>query len=407
MKKIFFHIFAVLFFSLNASAQLIPVDDNAPARQYPFVNTIFNRIFNSRSLDSFYQKLYALKKNNKGVVNIVHIGDSHIQADFLSGFVRNNLQQFFGNAGRGLVFPYQLAQANAPPDIISSSNTVWQFNRVAHPEISITPGISGYAIKTNALGATIDFTVKNETGNQSFNRLKFFLDSNASSSWILQAENNSAPFIIKNEDNNNALYNEVLLEQTTNSFSLSSLPSGTAKEFYGVSLENDNPGILYHTIGVNGVRYDQYNIAPLFWNQLPALNADLFIISLGTNEAQRTGFDEKSFHQAVSLFIQKLKAASPGAAILITTNADAYKGRRSNRVLRDINISLFNYCNTNNIPVWDLYRITNGYGSAYNWAKRGLMNRDRVHYTAEGYRLQGNFLFNALAKGYNNYIKSY
>ncbi|MBK5269987.1 MAG: hypothetical protein JJE22_03130, partial [Bacteroidia bacterium] len=59
------------------------------------------------------------------------------------------------------------------------------------------------------------------------------------------------------------------------------------------------------------------------------------------------------------------------------------------------------------IPLWDLYRITNGYGSAYSWLKRGLMNNDRVHFTSEGYRLQGNLLFNALAKGYNTYVSTY
>lgn len=407
MKKYFFHIITVLFLSTNLSAQLIPVDESTPAKDYLFISTVFNRIFNSSGLDSFYQKLYTLKKKGSGVVSIVHIGDSHIQADYLSGLVRNDLQQFFGNAGRGLVFPYQLAQSNAPPDIISSSNVLWQFNRIAHPEISIVPGISGYSIKTNALGASINITLRNETGDQSFNRLKFFLDSNSTSSWVLQADNNSTPFLVKKEEDDSVVYHEVVLENSASSFSLSSLPSGSAKEFYGVSLENSKPGILYHTIGVNGVRYDQYNIAPLFWKQLPALHADLFIISLGTNDAQRTDFDEKYFQQQVSLFIQKLRAASPHAAILITTAADSYKGLRPNAVLHDINMSLFSYCNNNNIPVWDLYRVTNGYGSAYNWIKIGLMNSDRIHFTADGYRLQGSLLFNALAKGYNNYISSY
>jgi lysophospholipase L1-like esterase len=390
-------------------AQLIPVDDNALAKKYPFVSTVFNRIFNGNGLDSFYQKLYNLKKTGSGTVNIVHIGDSHIQADYLSGLVRNNLQQFFGNAGRGLIFPYQLAQSNAPSDIISSSNSSWQFNRVAHPEIAIAAGISGYCIKTNASGASIDLALKsNETGNQSFNKLKFFLDSNFSSSWILQTENNNAPFLIKNKEEDTAVFKEVVLDKSCAGFSLSSLPSDNTKEFYGVSLENSSPGILYHTIGVNGARYDQYNTASLFWQQLGALNADLYIVSLGTNEAQRTDFNDPAFQQQVNLFLQKLKQASPNASVLITTTADSYyKRRRSNTVLRSINISLYNYCTQHAIPVWDLYRITNGYGSAYSWMRRGLMNSDRIHFTSEGYRLQGNLLFNALAKGYNNYVSSY
>src|SRR5258705_1788992 len=236
MKKYSFHIIAVLFLSTNLSAQLIPVDDNASVKQYPYTNPAFNRIFSSSGLDSFYQKLYNLKKTGKGIVTVVHIGDSHIQADFLSAVVRKNLQQFFGNAGRGLVFPYQLAQSNAPPDISSSSNVTWQFNRVAHPEIPITPGISGYCIKTNASGASINIALKNETGPQTFNRIKFFLDTNAASTWILQVDNNSTPFLVKKEDTDTSSYSEVLLEKNSNPFSLASIPSTDVNEFYGVSL---------------------------------------------------------------------------------------------------------------------------------------------------------------------------
>jgi lysophospholipase L1-like esterase len=385
-------------------AQSIPITDNGIGKSYSFIHPVFNRIANAGGLDSFYKKLFQLKSTGQGVVSIVHIGDSHIQADFLSAVVRTGLQQFFGNAGRGIVFPYQLAQSNSPDDISSSSNTNWQFNRIAHPEIPVTPGVSGYVIKTNTDGATINFSLKaNANGPQSFNRLKIFTDNDSSNSWLLQAENNSEPFLIKNSTDS-LLYREVTLKENAASFSLSSLPSGNSKEFYGVSLENSNAGVLYHTIGVNGIRYDQFNTASLFWKQLAALNADLFIISLGTNEAQRTVLDEAAFQQELSLYLQKIKIASPNASVLITTAADSYKGRKPNAVLKKVNLSMDNFCSEHHIPFWDLYRITNGSGSAYSWIKKGVMSRDRIHFTADGYRIQGTLLFNALAKGYNNYI---
>jgi lysophospholipase L1-like esterase len=387
-----------------STAQSIPVTDNSFTKTYSFIHPVFNRINNEGGLDSFYKKLYRLKTTGQSIVSIVHIGDSHIQADFLSSVVRTGLQQFFGNAGRGLVFPYQLAQSNGPDDISSSSNTSWQFNRIAHPEIPIIPGVSGYALQTNADGAAINFSLKPDgSGPQSFNRLKFFLANNESNSWLLQAENNNDTLLEKNEADS-LLYKEVTLTQSANSFSLTSLPAGNTKKFYGVSLENSGPGVLYHTIGVNGARYDQYNIASLFWKQLAALNADLFIISLGTNEAQGTSLNENDFQQQLSLFIQNIKAVAPNASVLITTAADSYKARKPNTVLKKVNLSLDNYCNQNHIPLWDLYRITNGYGSSYSWIKRGLMSRDKVHFTSDGYRIQGTLLFNALAKGYNNYI---
>ena len=397
-----------LFCFTHLYAQHIPVNEGELARKYPFIGTVFNRVFNATGLDSFFYKLSSLKNSDSGVVTIVHIGDSHIQPDFLSGVVRKGLQLSFGDAGRGLVFPYQLAQSNAPDDIISSSNSRWLFNRVAHPEINDNYGVSGYGIATGNSGASINLSLRSTValGEQTFDRLKFFLEKGSATSWILQAENNNEPFLLHKE-NDSLPYQEVVLENPGSGFSLSSIPSTATKAFFGVSLERSNPGILYHAIGVNGARYDQYNIATGFWEQLPALKADLYIISLGTNEAQRAIFNQQFFYQELSLFIRKLKESSPGASVLITTAPDSYKGRTSNKVLKQLNQSLTDYCNENYIPLWDLYRITNGYGSAYSWARRGLMSRDRIHFTAEGYRLQGGLLFNALAKAYNSYIDTY
>jgi lysophospholipase L1-like esterase len=388
---------AFLFLSSGAMAQPIPVSDSFSGNN-SFVRLVFNRILNSHGLDSFYQKLYRLKSSNRGAVSIVHIGDSHIQADLLTAEVRDGLQQFFGNAGRGLVFPYQLAQSNAPGDISSFSNTSWQFNRVAHPEIAFPYGISGYGIQSNNANASITLSLRDQ---ETFNRLKFFTGN---TSWTLTTVNNDSTYALNNRDSLG--YHEVLLENAASSFSLNAVPSGDTKEFYGVSLENSMPGVIYHTIGVNGARYDQYNVADRFWEQLPALKADLYIVSLGTNEAQRTTFPESAFLAGLNTFIQHLKRSSPGASILITTAPDSYKGRRSNLVLKQLNTALTNYCNKNFIPLWDLYNITNGYGSAYNWSRRGLMSRDRVHFTSAGYRLQGNLLFTALAKGYNSYFNA-
>lgn len=410
-KKSFCIILCYFFLYLNlVTAQSIQINDNTQARYYPFIKTTLNHIANAKSLDAFYQKLLQLKKNGQGTISIVHIGDSHIQADYLTAVIRSDLQQFFGNAGRGLVFPYQLAQSNAPPDVASSSNTPWEFNRLAHPEIPIASGISGYCIRTKDSNASISLYLKpiDTTANESFNDLKFFLNSDTAISWIVQAKNNNTPFLIKKEKNDLPDFEEIKLEQPTDSFSITALPSNDLKEFYGVSLENSQPGIIYHTIGVNGATFDSYNSAPLFWEQLPALNADLYILSFGTNEAQKIGLSQTTFLQQVNTFIEKLKAASPNATILITTPADDfYKRRRPNALLKQIAASLASYCSHNNIPLWDLYHITGSYGSAYQWLKRGMMNNDRVHFNQEGYKVQGTLFFNAFAKGYDSYIKSH
>ena len=404
VKKITILLLLITGLQLTAMAQTVqvpPVQNNYHVQ----VNTILNRI-SCGDINSFYSKLLTLKVVDSGKVNIVHIGDSHIQADFLTGEVRQTLQQIFGNAGRGLVFPYQLANSNAPDDIKGNSNTSWQFNRLAHAPNGVPCGIAGFGLQTSGVNATINISLKpGDNGPQLFNTLKFFIDEQPSVSWLLKAEGSNATDTITGNDG--SLYQQATLQNSSSSFSLSLLSTDSTHNFYGVSLENGHHGILYHTIGVNGARYDQYNNTPLFWKQLPALNADLYIISMGTNEAQANSMDETQFINQVALFLQQLKIASPHAAVLITTAADSYRGRRSNILLQQLNNTLFKYCASKHIAFWDLYRITNGYGAARNWFKKGLMSNDRIHYKPEGYRLQGQLLATAILNGYNNYSRNH
>lgn len=276
-----------IFFILNtglANAQQLPVDENKVIKQFPQVSLVFNRIFNGSGLDSFYHKLQHLKKTKKGLVTVVHIGDSHLQTDNLPGIVRKSLQDFFGSAGKG----------------------------------------ASYSKVSSA------------------------------------ADNNK-----------------------------------------------DSSGIRYHAIGINGARFETYNQTATVWQQVAQLQPDLFIISLGTNDAQANTITDADLHRQVSLVLEKLKAVSPASAVLITTTADSFKNGMPNRELWNLNLSLFSYCSSNNIPVWDMYRVTNGFGSAWNWYRKGMMNGDGIHFTANAYKLQGQLLYNAIAKGYNSYVSSY
>src|SRR6267378_7554668 len=102
--------------------------------KYDFLDQEDNRIRNVVSLSDFYEKLYRLRKGENLQVRIIHIGDSHIQADFLSGVLRQNFQHTFGNAGRGLIFPGRVARTNEPSNFFTSSGSLWEVKRIVFPE---------------------------------------------------------------------------------------------------------------------------------------------------------------------------------------------------------------------------------------------------------------------------------
>ena len=52
-----------------------------------------------------------------------------------------------------------------------------------------------------------------------------------------------------------------------------------------------------------------------------------------------------------------------------------------------------------------MYEVVGGKKRACkNWTEAKLMRPDHVHYLPEGYILQGNLLYQALIKAYNDYV---
>ena len=183
-------------------------------------------------------------------------------------------------------------------------------------------------------------------------------------------------------------------------------PTSETVKFYGASVEKSNVGgVIYHSIGANGAKYSDYNKTPLFWKQLPYLNADCYIISLGTNEAQDQNLTAEGFLEPVKIMINKLKLASPNAAIIITTPPVSYfKKLRPNPSLEIITNAIIQYCNENNLVYWDLFNASNGSEGAKSWKSNQFLNTDLVHFTKKGYVLQADLFVSAFIKTWNEFL---
>ena len=140
------------------------------------VEIAVNEITNKKALHPLFEKINRIQADKSGKINIVHIGDSHIQADFFSGKFRQNLQQQFGDGGRGFVFPYNLAKTNGPGDIRFSSNEAWESQRNIYPDNGNPVGLSGFALYTKNKDFAIEMNVK--TKESGFSKLKIVTPNN-------------------------------------------------------------------------------------------------------------------------------------------------------------------------------------------------------------------------------------
>ena len=151
---------AILILSFGVKGQIIGIDTLSPA-EYPFINYEADTLINGIALLPFFNKLLKLEIGDTSQISILHIGDSHIQADMLTREVRKNMQWRFGNAGRGLVFPLRVAGTNEPLDYRSSTNENWTVAKINGQNRQPEPGLSGISIQSGQGGAFIDITTSN------------------------------------------------------------------------------------------------------------------------------------------------------------------------------------------------------------------------------------------------------
>ena len=143
--------------------QFAPGDYSA----FPFIDTAGNRIdMNGADWSRLRQRLSEGMLLPGMPFSIVHIGDSHIQADGATGITRKMFQERYGNAGRGLVIPLKMAGTNEPRDYkITSTSKGWQTARLMKTPwmsemqftgVSITPGTHTFNLSVGLLTRTLE-----------------------------------------------------------------------------------------------------------------------------------------------------------------------------------------------------------------------------------------------------------
>lgn len=428
-----------------------------------------NRIYYPEQLKHFFTSLKELSEGKRKKVNIVHIGDSHIQADFFSGRVRSLIQEQFGNGGLGFTFPYQLARTNSNNFVRYSSNSDWENRRNIYPVNGAKVGLSGIALSSNTKDAVIKVDLRES--KFAFTKVKLF------------TPNNELVYRVGTTDRELNLSNTTVAKTSTHKIKSGESLSGIAKkyqttvahlkqlnkmkstaiqagktlviptkeverpqiatsvfqpahyskqkncfafdfpnataQFYlyavgqndsndlnGLVLENDQAGIVYHTIGVNGARYSDYNKYPLFFDQLEGLEADLVILSMGTNEAFDK-IDAESFKAEINRFLKEVKSRNPQASILITSPPPSYFSKGNPNTVAS---TLANEIIINGVEqkyaIWDMYYNLGGTLGLPYLIEEQLLSKDLVHYTIKGYEYTGTLFFEGLMQGYQNYFST-
>ena len=378
-------------------------------KTYGFENLQGDTISNAKYLSEFLGKLQTQKNKNDKKINVLHIGDSHLQADYITHTARVNLQKIFGNAGRGFISPLKISKSNEPFNYQSTSNNKWRSTRCISSKQTQPIGLGGMSIKTNEENTTIHIkTYNTDSLDYSFSKIKLYYAKNDSSFTLQILDTNSNnKFILENSKT--PYTSNYTASKNSSSFSIHLQKMDSTQTnliFYGVELENGNTGILYHCIGINGARYKDYSKSEEFCLQTASLNPDMIVISLGTNESFQKKYNSEIFYKEIDTLVTNLKKVNPNTPILLTTPANSFYYHQINYNIPLVSQTIIKYATDNNLAYWDLFSITGGQNSAVLWKKANLLSRDGIHYSKDGYIHQGNLLTKAIINAYNKYVST-
>ena len=211
--------------------------------------------------------------------------------------------------------------------------------------------------------------------------------------------------VAKTVINSDAHYIEFTLNKTVSEldFCVKRTDDSEDAEFLmmGLELMNDNSGIEYTTIGVNGASFAFYDRCAYFEKQLLLYKPDLFIISIGTNDTYTTDFKPQKFKAYYEQLIGYIQKANPDCAILLTVPNDSYYKRQyanpNTKVAAEV---IYELSEQYQMAVWDLYEIMGGFNSSQKWYTNKLMPKDRIHFTRKGYDIKADLLLKALVNSW-------
>lgn len=453
----------------QTTAMRIPTIEGKPdVSKWASLSENNKHVLNTPVLASFFEKLEDLKLHKDRKVRIVQIGDSHIQAGFFTGKTREILQEEFGNAGLGFVFPYRLAKSNGIKEVQFTSSVPWEGKRNIFAGDLDPVGLSGYGLTTDKKDFALKLEVKEEA--YQFNTVQLFtpyaagmyslaetdqpisfknytvekkrhrIRSGEALSIIarrygvsvaqIKAANGlrsdairaGATLVIpvktqKPQSIDRSAFTMLEMKETPGYFSFHSpsakksiwlLPKPIEGKYAlnGVVLEKDNPGIVYSGIGVNGARFNDFNKTNLFFDQLKDLQPDMIIVSLGTNEA----FDEleiEKYLDRLNEFVNNVRKEQPDTPILLTTPPPALVRKTTpNRYSKQYAEGIKKIALKDNVAVWDLFSVLGGLNHIRTNFKNGLMAGDYIHYSQKGYEYSAEMFAEALMNSFYFYSQN-
>lgn len=427
------------------------------------IDRSFQEIKNPLVLNDFFKKVEELENGKRSQVTVVQIGDSHVQGPYFPQFIREGLQEKLGNAGRGFVFPYRVAGTNGAIDVKFKANSDWTAVRNVKSKGNDNVGLSGINLETtdsnfimevdldNSLETVTEITIasphperfklsisdksnlvkrvsstktykvksgdylgkiaaKFHTSVKKIQRANGMKNVNLRAGQSLKIPGATST----NKVSANANFKDLMskdgityqIPEDTQQLYLRAARKESKYVLDGLLLSTGKSGVNFHGIGVNGTKFSDYNKFPRFFDQLAALNPDLIIISLGTNESFYDTYTEEKLKSDMDIFNREMIKRGMTGSVLLTSPPPSMKKRKHiNSTATVYAYEMGVFANLNSWAFYDLHSVSRTSAAMPDWYAAKLTSSDRIHFIKPGYQLQAQLLVESIFNSYDSYKK--
>ncbi len=340
----------------------------------------------------------ALEKQARSeVVHVIHYGDSQIEADRITGLLRDSLQKHFGGSGPGLLPLWQPIPARSVGQTLSDSVSTYYAGgmmgrRASHDR---------YGAMAQMSRLTSDCVSMNVVARQSgmhFRRAILFAG---------EAQNLSATL----DDSTQTYSGEgfCALEWTLGGRQRLQLTlSGTA-DVYGIEIDGGR-GVSVSNIplrGADGLFFQRINSSQMS-SMLRRLNTRLILLEFGGNALPilRDTAAVRRYANNLGRQIDRLQQLCPNARFVVIGPADMSvkvgAEMQTHKLLPSLVAQMRTECLAHGVAFWDMYAVMGGRNSMISWVDHvpAWAAPDYVHFTVRGANKIANLLWQSIMMSY-------
>jgi lysophospholipase L1-like esterase len=357
-------------------------------------------------------------KEQGAITRISHYGDSPITNDGITGTVRELLQEKFGDSGHGFILVDRPWDWYGHQAIIFRSGGGWLSGSLINPHTRDGEfGLGGVAFFANGPGRYARFEPSHDraTGRK-FSRLEvYYLSQPDGGQFSVTVDDTKTEIISTGGEQTKSEFCEIKApEAAAKSFALKTI-DGNVRVF-GAVLENDDAGVVYDSLGVNGAFAGLLATAmnEQHWTeQLQHRRPNLVILNYGTNESEYASDDQmQRYERDLHEVVRRVRTALPEASLLIVSPMDRGTRAPGGRVVTlpsipkivemQRRVALETHC-----AFLNTFAAMGGEGTMARWhqGRQHLVSGDLTHPTATGAQTVGTLIYMALMENYSRYTE--